>query len=87
MFGNINVNKTVYSFLVSLKYRDIITSKTITLYKKLFFTKSLIQEMNLAIISSYNVSQEIWLGNSKKLIYIDQSRLYIFSHPREFENV
>ena len=32
----------------------------------------------------YYVSQEIWLCSSRKLLCIDQSRFYIFSHPREF---
>ena len=30
---------------------------------------------------------DIWLGNSKKFIFIDQLRFYIFSHPRKFKNV
>ena len=34
-----------------------------------------------------NVSREIWFGNSKKLICIDQSKFYIFSNPREFKYV
>ena len=32
-----NVNTGVSSFLVSLKYREIITTKTVTFYKKLYF--------------------------------------------------
>ena len=35
----------------------------------------------------YYVIREIWLGNSKKFICIDQSRFYISLHPREFKNV
>ena len=38
MFRKGNVNKTVQFFLVLLKYREIITVKTVTLYKKLFFS-------------------------------------------------
>ena len=57
----------------------------------IFFIRSLKtkkkNKKKLALTSNYYVSQEIWLGNSKKLICIDQSRFYIFSHPREFENV
>ena len=37
MFRKSNVNKTDYFFLVSLKYREMITAKTVTLYKKLLF--------------------------------------------------
>ena len=64
-----------FFFLVSLKYREIVTVKTVTLYKKLyFFIKSLeSKKKKLALTSFYYVSREIWLGNSKKLICIDQS--------------
>ena len=80
---------TLNFFLVSLKYREIITIKTLILYKKsFFFIKSLEnKKKKLALTSIYCVSQEIWLGNSKKLICIDQSRFYIFSYPQEFKNV
>ena len=63
--------------------------KTVTLDKKrYFFIKSLkSKEKKLALASLYYVSREIWFGNSKKLICIDQSRFYIFSHPREFKNI
>ena len=37
MFHNCNGNKTVYFFLVLLKYRENIKVKTVTLYKKLYF--------------------------------------------------
>ena len=63
-------------FLVSLKYREILTVKSLKSKKK-----------KLALTLFYYVSREIWLVNSKKLISIDQSRLYIFSYPREFKNV
>ena len=43
-----------------------------------FFIKS--KKKKLALTSFYYVSREIWLGNSKKLICIDQSR---FSHTHE----
>ena len=76
MSRNSNVNKTVYLFLVLLKYKEIITVKSLKSKKK-----------KLAIIFFYYVSREIWLDNSKNLICIDQSRSYIFSHPREFKNV
>ena len=36
MFRKSNVNKLVF-FLLSLKYKEIITVKTVVLYKKLFF--------------------------------------------------
>ena len=74
-------------FLVLLKYREITTVQTVTLYKKLFFIKSLKSKIEkLALTSFYCVSPEKWLGNSKKLICIDQLRFYIFSHPQEFKN-
>ena len=63
--------------------------KTVTLVEKLyFFIKSLkSKKKKLAPTSFYYVSRKIWLDNSKKLIYIDQSRFYIFSHKRELKNV
>ena len=46
------------------------------------------KKKKLALTLFDYVSQEISLGNSKKLIIcIDQVRFYIFSHPREFKNV
>ena len=69
MFRNGNVNKTVNRFIVS-RDREIITVKSLKSKKK-----------KLALTLFYYVSREIWLGNSKKLICIDQSRFYIFSHP------
>ena len=38
-------------------------------------------------INLYYVSREIWLDNSKKLIFIDQSIFCIFPHPWELKNV
>ena len=76
MFCNSNVNKTAQFILVLLKNREIITVKSLKNKKK-----------KLALTFFYYVSREIWLGNSKKLICIDQSRYYIFSQPREFKNV
>ena len=64
-------------FLVSLKYREIATVKTVTFYKKLyfFFIKSLkSNKKKQAPTLFYYVIWEIWSGNSKKLIWIDQSR-------------
>ena len=67
MFCKSNVNKTV--FLVSLKYREIIMVKTVTIYKKLFFIKSLkSKKKKLTLTLLYYVSREIWLGNSKKRV-------------------
>ena len=78
MFCKSNVNKAVYFFLLSLNYREIMTVKTTTLYKKLyFFIKNLkSKKRKLALTSFYYVGWEIWLSNSKKLICIDQSRFY-----------
>ena len=69
MFRKSNVNKTVKLFLVSLKYREIITVKTVALYNKQFFyIKSLKSKKNKLVLTSFcYVSGEIWLGNSKKL--------------------
>ena len=85
MFRKSNVNKIVYVFLVLLKYKEIITVNFIRNFA--FFIKSLkSKKKKLALTSFYYVSREMWLDNSKKLICIDQSRFYIFSHPREFKN-
>ena len=68
----------------------MITVKTVTLYKEFyfFFIKSLkVKKKKLTLSLFYYVSREIWLENSKKLICIDPSRFYSFSHPREFKNV
>ena len=61
MFRKSNVNKTVY-FLVSLKYIDIITVKTVTLYIRnfIFFIKNLKnKKKKLALTLFYYVSREI----------------------------
>ena len=61
MFRKSNVNKTVY-FLVSLKYIDIITVKTVTLYIRnfIFFIKNLkSKKKKLALTLFYYVSREI----------------------------
>ena len=59
-----------------------------TIRNFMFFIESLKSKKNkLALTLFYYVIREIWLGNSKKLICIDQSRFYIFSQQREFKNV
>ena len=61
MFRKSNVNKTVY-FLVSLKYIDIITVKTVTLYIRnfIFFIKNFkSKKKKLALTLFYYVSREI----------------------------
>ena len=60
-----------FNFLASLKYREIITVKSLKNKKK-----------KLTLTLFYYVIREIWLGNSKKLICIDQLRFYISLHPR-----
>ena len=53
------------------KYRRIRTVKAVTRYEKfwVFFIKSFKnKKKKLALTSFYDVSQEIWLGNSKSLI-------------------
>ena len=72
----------------TLKYREIITVNVVTYKNLIFFIKSLkSKEKKLALAPFYYVSREIWLGNSKRLICIDQSRFYIFSYPQEFKNI
>ena len=67
MFCNSDVNKTVLTFLVLLRYSEIVTVKSLKSKKK-----------KLALtLFCYN-SPDIWLGNSSKLVCIDQSRFYIF---------
>ena len=62
--------------------------KTVTLCKKLFFSlKVLKAKKKLAITSFYYANKDIWLGNSKKLVCIDQSKLYVFSPLQEFKHV
>ena len=45
------------------------------------------KKKKLALTSFYYFSQEISLGDSWKLIYIDKSRFYNFSHSWQFKNV
>ena len=71
MFYDRIVNKTLLIFLFLLKYREILTVKNLKSKKK-----------KLALILFYYASSEIWLGNSKKLIFIDRSKFNIFSHPQ-----
>ena len=71
MFRKSNINKTL--FLVLLKYREIITVKTVALEGNVKSLKS--KKKKLALTSLYYVSQEIWLDNSKKLIYIDRGSI------------
>ena len=40
----------------------------------------------LTLTSFYYVSRKTWLGNSKNLVYIDQSRFYIF-HIRDISKM
>ena len=62
--------------------------KIVTLYIRNVFIKSLkSKKKKLVLTMVYCVSREIWLGNSKKLICLDQSRLYIFLHQQEFKDV
>ena len=48
-----------------LKDREIITVKTVTLYRKLYFSIEALKskKKKLALTSFYYVNQEIWLGN------------------------
>ena len=72
MFCKSNVNKTVWLF----KFREIIAAKSLKSKKK-----------KLLLTLCYFVSQEIWLGNSKGFVCVDQSRFYIFSHPQKFKKI
>ena len=74
VFCNSSANKAAYS-LFSFMYREITTVET------LFFSlKVLKAKKKLALTLFYYVFQEIWLGNLKKLICINQST---FSYNRE----
>ena len=85
MFGKSNVNKTVYFFLVSSKYSEIIMVKTVTLYtKKNFFSLKVLK------VKKEAGTKFVLLCQSRNMVgqfKIDQSRFYIFSHPREFKNI
>ena len=61
---------------------EIITIKSGTLYKKLFFSLKFLKskKKNPAPNSFCYVRRDIWLGQSKKLICIDKSRFYMFSY-------
>ena len=50
---------------VFLKYGEIITVKTVTLYRKLYFFIEALKskKKKLALTSFYYVNQEMWLGN------------------------
>ena len=65
-----------FNFFLVSKDRKIMAIKSIKSNKK-----------NLALTLFYYLSREIWLDNSKKLMFMDQSRFYIFSHAREFKDV
>ena len=75
-YSTVFCNSSVHNFFLGSRDREIITVKSLKSKKK-----------KLTLTLFYYVSREIWLGNSKKLICIDQSRFYIFSHPRELKNV
>ena len=70
------VNKFFLSTLIAVNAKWVLRFKSLKSKKK-----------KLALTLFYYVSREVWLGNSKRLICIDQSRFYIFSHPQEFKNV
>ena len=81
MRGNI-----CFDFFFSLRNHNIYILIVTRLFKLYFFIKRLqSKKKKLVLTSFYYVSWEIWLGNSKKLICIDQSGLYIFSHPRQLK--
>ena len=79
MFCNSNGNKTV--FLVLLKYREIMTVKTVKLNKNFFKARKVSWHELYFIMSAEKYSL------AKKLNCIEQSRFYIFSPSLEFRNV
>ena len=87
--SNKNFETTKYSLERSFQKKQGYPEKSVlkflrkTLRSNLKSPKS--KEKKLALTLFYYVSWEIWLGNSKKLLYINQSRFYIFSHPWEFK--
>ena len=55
MLRKSSVNKTVYFFLVSLKYREVITVKTVTLYKKVYlFIKRLKSKKKKLVLTLFD---------------------------------
>ena len=72
-----------------LRQRDILTVKTVTLCKKLyFFMKSLkSKKKKLALTSFYCLSRELGFSNSWKLNSIGHSRFCNFWHSVEFKNI
>ena len=64
------------------------TVETVALIRNfIFFIKSLKSKKKKLALTWFYVRQKMWLGNSEKLICMDQSRFYIFSQPPEFKNV
>ena len=91
-----NLLKTWFLFLVCKKGQKKDKSKFVTKSVGIIVTtifilklpiKPLLHSVTFALTSFYYVSLEIWLGNSRNLICIDQPRFYIFSHPRELKNI
>ena len=55
MLRKSSVNKTVYFFLVSLEYREVITVKTVTLYKKVYlFIKRLKSKKKKLVLTLFD---------------------------------
>ena len=82
----INVKIVFHEITLKEKFQCILP---LALYKNFIFSIEILRskKKKLALTLFYYVIREIWLGNSKMVIYIDQSRFYIFSNPRELKNV
>ena len=53
--------------------------KIVTLRERLYFLMKSNEEKeaDITVISFYHVSREIWLGNSRKLLSVDQSKFFL----------
>ena len=93
----IMTSKFIFLFFDSLIYQKVNLLRKIAIqnaycvfiyfcggHKNNFRLKVLKQEKEAVTNFFYYVNREIWLGSSKTLIFIDQSRFCIFSHPQEF---
>ena len=87
-FCKSKVNKTVW--LVSLKRREIIAVITMTTFSaKIHFSfiRVLKSKKKKLALTALCFVQEIWLDDSWKLFYINQSRFYNLFHAEKLKNV
>ena len=82
MLRKSSVNKTVYFFLVSLKYREVITVKTVTLYKKVYlFIKRLKSKKKKLVLTLFDHVSRV--GQLKKAcLHRPIKILHFLTHAR-----